>query len=410
MEAREDAADDAIGRLRELVRRFPYNPEHRLRLGYALRQVDDLAAAAAVHGELATLAPHWPAARWAAGSSAVMLALATDDPALLAQGWRRTVGEGTGWRIGVGRGPQLPASVVRIAAADGRLNIWFGPEAGGVTDKRAEITALRLLGYWPMLRDVLAALDRPVTVLLDLNDGNDPMPALPRLAFCGNGDHVFLVPDPDYARAGGYSDLRAQIAATPVPWETRRRAALWRGAANGMIPPGGDWRAMQRIRLCRLAADDPAGRIDAGLHRLPQAFQYDAATRADMKAFIRPQVAPEDYRRWRWQIDVDGHTNAWSGFFQRLLSGSPVLKVASPGGYRQWFYDRLRPWTNVAPVAVDLGDLTAVIERLDRDDDLARRIGEAGAALAHALGWKATVRDAAQAFDRADRALRAAGG
>jgi len=31
-----------------------------------------------------------------------------------------------------------------------------------------------------------------------------------------------------------------------------------------------------------------------------------------------------------------------------------ILKVASPQGYRQWYYDRLLPWTHFIPIAADL--------------------------------------------------------
>ena len=54
-------------------------------------------------------------------------------------------------------------------------------------------------------------------------------------------------------------------------------------------------------------------------------------------------MQPEHYMRSRHLIDIDGWANSWSGLFQKLLSGSTVLKVASNKGFRQWYYDRLEP-------------------------------------------------------------------
>lgn len=59
----------------------------------------------------------------------------------------------------------------------------------------------------------------------------------------------------------------------------------------------------------------------------------------------------------RFALDVDGNTNAWANLFQRLLLGCCVIKVASPFGYRQWYYDDLVPWVHYVPVRADMADL-----------------------------------------------------
>jgi len=64
------------------------------------------------------------------------------------------------------------------------------------------------------------------------------------------------------------------------------------------------------------------------------------------------------------------------------LTGSPLLKVASRHGYRQWYYDRLKPWVHYVPVAADLSDLMARVEWLRANDQQARDIGQAGRDLA----------------------------
>ena len=99
----------------------------------------------------------------------------------------------------------------------------------------------------------------------------------------------------------------------------------------------------------------------------------------------------EDFNKYKYQIDIDGNTNSWPGLFQKLLTRSPVLKVASPRGYRQWYYDRLRPWVNFVPVAQDMSDLIEKILWLRSHDDAGRRIGEAGKALADSLDYEGEI-------------------
>jgi hypothetical protein len=85
------------------------------------------------------------------------------------------------------------------------------------------------------------------------------------------------------------------------------------------------------------------------------------------------------------------------------LTGSPVLKVASPCGYRQWYYDRLRPWTNFVPVSAEMTDLMEKIAWLRRHDDTARRIGENGQALAMSLRYEAELGAAGRTIAAATR-------
>lgn len=129
-----------------------------------------------------------------------------------------------------------------------------------------------------------------------------------------------------------------------------------------------------------------------------------------MARLLRPGVPAADHSHWRRQIDIDGITNGWPGLFQRLASGSPVLKVASAGGWRQWYYDRLVPWGNFVPVASDLSDLLDKADWLARHDEEAHAIGRSGAALARSLTWNEVMREAAPVVAAADRALRAAEG
>jgi hypothetical protein len=107
-----------------------------------------------------------------------------------------------------------------------------------------------------------------------------------------------------------------------------------RGSA-GQRPGGGAPGAPVRLA----AASD--GRVDAGLHRLVDIDRFPPGTDAALAPLLRPAVATAAFPRWRYQIYIDGHSSAWSGMFQRLATGSPVLRVATADGWRQWYDDRL---------------------------------------------------------------------
>src|SRR5215469_1921613 len=100
---------------------------------------------------------------------------------------------------------------------------------------------------------------------------------------------------------------------------------------------------------------------------------------------MRPFVPPDELAKVKYNIDVDGHTNAWGALFTKLLSGSPVLKVASRAGYTQLYYERLKPWVNYVPGAPDLSDMGEKINWLKQRDDIAARIGALGRELALAV-------------------------
>ena len=86
------------------------------------------------------------------------------------------------------------------------------------------------------------------------------------------------------------------------------------------------------------------------------------------RGLLGAPVSAAHFPRWRYQIDIDGNSNAWEGLFTKLLTGSLVLKVESAFGFRQWYYDRLLPWRHVVPVAKDMSDLVEKVAWCRRDE------------------------------------------
>ena len=135
--------------------------------------------------------------------------------------------------------------------------------------------------------------------------------------------------------------------------------------------------------------------MDLGISKISQVANPDNV-RAELESvgLFREYVPSPQFNRYRYQIDIDGNTNSWPGLLMKLLTGSPVLKVASPRDYRQWYYNQLVPWHNFVPVAADMSDLADKVQWLIANDDIGQRIGAAGRALGKSLDFAGELRRA----------------
>jgi hypothetical protein len=166
-----------------------------------------------------------------------------------------------------------------------------------------------------------------------------------------------------------------------VPWAARTPAVFWRGHDFG--PDGCDWHDLPRVRLCSLAEEGAHRHLfDVGLSPLRGRFTYKETGASSL---VKDIVPVRNLNRYKYHIDIDGRSSSWPGLFQKLLSGSPILKVTSAGGYRQWYYDRLNPWQHYVPVATDMSDLVEKAEWLQSHDQEARAIGAAARVLAQSM-------------------------
>lgn len=73
-----------------------------------------------------------------------------------------------------------------------------------------------------------------------------------------------------------------------------------------------------------------------------------------------------------------------------------MFKVASPAGFRQWYYDRLRPFEHYVPVNADMSDFAEKIDWARSHPAEARQIAVAGRAFALGLDFEAGKRDAVE--------------
>lgn len=190
----------------------------------------------------------------------------------------------------------------------------------------------------------------------------------PVIGFCSNRRESLLVPDRGFHASHGYARERQRAARAPA-FADRDPRIVWRGSPSGQGDAVTDDLSatnpslIQRARMC-LALRDTAlaarGDVDAKI------FVRRSSTTRAAQAYRRAGIAGDHVPQpsWcqrRYAIDIDGFSNAFSNLFVRLLYGCCVIKVASPQGFRQWYYDRIQPWQHFVPVAADLSDLVDVL-------------------------------------------------
>jgi hypothetical protein len=212
---------------------------------------------------------------------------------------------------------------------------------------------------------------------------------------------VTLLPDPIFFASNGYAAERRRSLEQAAPWSARSSDLVWRGGMNSMLSFDVD---LIRIRpdLCsqRLLAcvklqgvPDTDVKFATARQRQVSPLVYDGL------GLLGQPVEQSSWLTRKYALDIDGHSNAWSNLFTRLLFGCCVLKVESRFGYRQWYYDRLRPWEHYIPVAADLSDIEERLDWARSNDSQCQRIAQQGRQLALEMTLSAATLEAARSIE-----------
>lgn len=234
----------------------------------------------------------------------------------------------------------------------------------------------------------------------------------PVLGFCTRWQDTILVPDRGFVTKRGYEQERRAGRAAPR-FEDRDPAIVWRGNPTGdgefLADPSAPG-LKQRVRLCLLLRDRPRSGPEAVDVRIARGRAVDADLEARYRGagVLGEFMPPRTWTGRRFAIDVDGHANAFSNLFIRLLYGCCVIRVASPHGYRQWYHDRLVPGRHYVPVAADLSDIDAVIGWCRRHPAACAAIAREGQRVAMEMTFEVEMRRTVEMIARrgpgADRA------
>ena len=237
----------------------------------------------------------------------------------------------------------------------------------------------RLIGQLPAIGLFGEKFSVSGEVILSLGDLATPG----ALGSCSSDPTCFLVPDSIFLQNQGYRNFVLWFRDHQVPWSERQDRVVWRGSSSGSAP---QWTMLPRVKLCRKAKELAHLELfDCLISIEAQVSALDATTMRQEGLFSEAILPQTELLKYKYHIDIDGNTNSWPGLFLKLLSGSPVLKIASEHNYSQWYYDRLVPFANFIPVRSDLVDLEEKALWLRRNQAEAEAIGQAGRLLACSL-------------------------
>ncbi len=254
------------------------------------------------------------------------------------------------------------------------LQVPTGMALGQFSNATDAFSTLATLCYTYPMRTVTDG-----ACVVDFEDASD-QGDYSRIAFGASWAAASLVVDPYYVKSRGYADLTAQISASWLPWGRREAKVFWRGSTTGIagrVPPAHsfNWKWLPRLNLCWVASQSLfADRLDIGITQLAQMDAHGWRVKNDIiqSGLMRSAVSRLDFMRYRYLVDIDGNANAWDGLFGAMLMGACILKVTSPHGWRQWYYDRLIPGVHFLPVRPDLSNFDEVVRwALDHESECA---------------------------------------
>lgn len=223
------------------------------------------------------------------------------------------------------------------------------------------------------------------SIVGEVSDGQFPTCA--GFSFSSFTDGIALVPDAHFFEERGYEATRQFMASQNTAWHDRSDDLVWRGrlnntgvASDAPSALNAPW-AQQRLRMVLACQDlDVDFKFVAG-----NPTEYEPWLHA--RGYIADPIAQNSWAQRKFAIVIDGFSNAWSACFKAMLMGCCVLRVDSPHGYEQWYYDQLRPYEHYVPIRADLSDLDTQINWIRQNDDQARAIAAAGQRVVNAMTW-----------------------
>lgn len=208
---------------------------------------------------------------------------------------------------------------------------------------------------------------------------------------------VALLPDTHFFKSRGYLEIGKIAATSPVSWPERSDDIVWRGSAFGQgylsfaEEMAKNPATYQRIRLAHLAK---GSEVDFCFveHELT-----DDIIVPMLKSGLMGERIPEpSWVNRKYAIDIDGFTNAWSNFFIRMKLGCCVFKVDSQFGYKQWYYDRIKPFKHYIPIKADLSDLFEKIDWARAHPAECEQIAAAGQAFVNEMTFASVTAEAVE--------------
>jgi hypothetical protein len=179
------------------------------------------------------------------------------------------------------------------------------------------------------------------------------------VAFCSNKENTILIPDFEFVR--GYFKIISELECLP---KIKSQLSFFCGGMGGLKS------GLDRYKLFNFAEKNndilkiflknkPEVRSHLkkdNLLNFEKFFIRENFFFESKASILLKKIPLREMYFYLVQVDVDGVSNSFQGFFHKLYSGRPLLKIRSSRGYKQWYYDRLKPDYHYFDVKSDLSN------------------------------------------------------
>lgn len=250
-------------------------------------------------------------------------------------------------------------SFVRIRVSRGKFVIEKSQTASCNEMAELIIKPLQMMHCWSPLPDcdfIFTCRD----VVYGLNCGkNFEVTTFPIFIIAKDKKDSGLILMPDWYALHEFYPDKSRILREQIPWEEKKNVVFFRGADSGVWDRV-NWRAFPRPKLVSLSLQYPH-LIDAKFTDL-LLWEENSCIRDVMKSegMLTHYEPIEHFPRYRYLIDIDGHTANTPRTALYLYSGSVMFKQMT--NKILWYYSELEPYTHYIPVAENLSDIFTQME------------------------------------------------
>jgi hypothetical protein len=237
---------------------------------------------------------------------------------------------------------------IKFFATRNKLLELFNSKTGSKNKKI--ISIMKLITYTKFIKNALFSLnDAKITPY----NKSYHLKNIKFCTFCSNDPVDVLIPDSSFIVTNKYKKTLDNLEKLP---NINSLLSFWVGNAYGLLYQRGNFLRFQiknsdilKAFLCntKVSVEKLNTKPDLSFYKK---FLIKAETE------ISDRVSFEYMYSYLVQVDVDGVSNSWPGFFHKLYSGRPLLKIRSSLGYKQWYYDRLKPDYHFFDVKSDLSN------------------------------------------------------
>lgn len=271
----------------------------------------------------------------------------------------------------------------------------------------SELNAGRIVQRLPTIHAFVSLLrQRKIFGELTASIGDKPSFSEPCVSFSSSQPYNYLIPDPYFCRRDAYEDAKINIAANWVSVADREPVLFWRGSFTGDLARK-DGRFRTVYELNRLETPGIDVKFAASRDRLQTFLNRENSLLGETEKFegdnaVFDKMLGErtefiDFIKRRFQLDVDGNSNAWDSMFKKMLLGGPVFKIGH--AFKQWYYDRLIE-EDVVIWRTSANDIHTCFFKIRDDVALAEEIGERARRFADRLTVRGELERCANAFPK----------